>query len=88
MGGGEKNAEGDAIMKEYLDTQWNESKGAIEYDTTNVGEVIDVYNNMIAARDAMEAKYSAEDLKKIDHYRELNREIKEMAESMPDVIAA
>ena len=73
------------ILSEKLGNRWNGSD-KISFDMTNTGEVIDSYNAMIEARDALLAEGFTEDNN--DYLRELNREIKEMSESMPDLINA
>ena len=83
MGDADSKDNVDDLMEEELGKYWVDNN-RIEIDTTNTGEVIDAYNKMIAARDRIK-KEGKEDS---DTYRELNREIKAMAESMPDLINA
>ena len=60
----------------------------ISFDSSNTGELIDVYNAMLKTRSDLEAKYSSEELEDLVYYQDLNDEIKEMSENMPDVINA
>jgi hypothetical protein len=83
MGDANKKDNVDDLMEEELGEYWVDNN-RIEFDTTKNAEVIDAYNKMIAARDRIK-KEGKEDS---DTYRELNREIKEMSEQMPNLINA
>ena len=85
----EKEKQVQNIFAEELNDLWKkDSDGAggqfTISDYENEGELIDAYNKMLAARDRLiEAG-----LDDTNYYKELNGEIKQMAESMPDLINA
>ena len=85
----EKEKQVQNIFAEELDDLWKkDSDGAggqfTISDYENEGELIDAYNKMLAARDRL-VEAGLDDT---DYYKELNGEIKQMAESMPDLINA
>ena len=85
----EKEKQVQDIFAKELDDLWKkDSDGAGGQFTIsnykNEGELIDAYNRMLAARD----KLIEAGLDDTDYYKELNGEIQQMAESMPDLINA
>lgn len=74
------------ILNDKLGKYWNEGDSEIQFDLTNNAEVIDAYNAMLATRDELVKQGYTDDNN--DFLREINRELTEMSETMPDLINA
>lgn len=68
-----------ALLKDVLGSYWDDSNSQITFDWSDTAQVVDAYNKMLLARRTFESTYTAGQLSHMDTYRELCRELDEMA---------
>ena len=76
---GDEELAAKALLKDVLGSYWDDSSSQITFDWSNTAQVVDAYNKMLLARKTFESTYTAEQLSHMDTYRELCRELDEMA---------
>ena len=75
----------DYFAKHFGDEYWNSDTHLLKFDMTSNASILEAYDKMISVRDQMQKDFTSEQLAELDHYRELNREIGEMAENIEDL---